>query len=112
MRERGGEGEGKGKWKEERKGLVVIKILLFRSLSVCSPFSCVHVEQIQNFGPHSWGGCGSQCHDGYPREPLSELAQSFVVWTEVVTPLADAVSFINHKPCQPVPGVQSLEGGL
>ena len=83
--------------------------LLFRSLS---PFSCVHVEQIQNIGPHSWGGRGCQCHDGYPRELLSELTQSFVVWTEVVTPLADAVSFINHKPCQPVPGIQSLEGAL
>ena len=37
---------------------------------------------------------------------LSELRESLVVWSEVVAPLADAVSFINHKPRELPPTVE------
>ena len=79
---------------------------------VYSPLNCVHVQLVQDVSPNSWSGGGCQCHDGHPWEVLAELTQSLVVWAEVVTPLTNTMGLINHKPCQPITGIQPLQCGL
>lgn len=65
----------------------------------CLPLaSLLHVELMEYICPHSGRGCGSEGNYGHTWEFLPQLAQLLVVWPEVVSPLADAVSFINHKP--------------
>ena len=58
-----------------------------------------------------WSGSGCQGHDGHCREVLSQLTQLLVVRAEVVTPLTDAVSLIDHKPGQLLSAMQGSQSG-
>ncbi len=63
-----------------------------------SPLAClVHVELMQDVCSHSWSGSGRESHDGDSWELVSQLTQLLVVWSEVMPPLTDTMSFIYHK---------------
>ena len=76
------------------------------------PFACLlHVELVEYVGSHSRGGCGRHRHDRNAGKILPQLTQLLVVWAEVVSPLADAVGLVNHKPGQFLTIMQVSESG-
>jgi hypothetical protein len=58
-------------------------------------------EAIDDLGAHRRRRGGRQREHGRPAELVSDGAQTEVLGTEVVTPLADAVRFVDHEESGP-----------
>lgn len=48
-----------------------------------------HIQLVEDVFLNTGGGGGRQRHHRHVGEPLTQLMQLLVVWTEVVTPLKD-----------------------
>lgn len=63
------------------------------------PLACaLHVQLVQDVCSDPGSGSGSQGYYRHTTKLPSELTEFLVVRTKVMSPLTDAVCFIDHKP--------------
>ena len=66
----------------------------------------MHLEINYNIALYARCGSRSQCHHRNSWERVSQRAESAIIWSEVVTPLRHAVSFIDGEQTNTNFGVQ------